>query len=80
VKSHKPERCLGVLATEECVEGCWLEFGAWYFNNNEPESMRVETLRIWLLKYLHHSQLNWIIIDPDIHAMISQRIFLKNKI
>jgi hypothetical protein len=80
MKSHKPERCLDVLATEGIVEGCWLEFGTWYFNNNEHESMRAETLRIYLLKYLHHSQLNWIMMNPDIQALISQRILLKNKI
>jgi hypothetical protein len=58
MKSHKPERCLDVLATEEIYEGCWLELGTWYFSGNEHESMGAQTLRICLLKHLHHSQLN----------------------
>jgi hypothetical protein len=37
---------------------------------NEHESMRAKTIRIALLKYLHHSLLNWIMIDLDIQAMI----------
>jgi hypothetical protein len=74
-KPHMSKRCLDVLATKGIVEGCWLEFGTWYFNNNQHECMRVETLRIYLLKYLHHLELNWIhdwiMINLDIQALMS---------
>jgi hypothetical protein len=52
MKSHKLERFHDVLATEGITEGYWLEFEIRHFDNNEHESMRAETLRIYLLKYL----------------------------
>jgi hypothetical protein len=49
----------------------------WYFNSNKHECMRAETLGIYLLKYLHHSELNWVMVNSDIQVLINLRI-LKN--
>jgi hypothetical protein len=39
--------------------------------------MRVETLGIYLLKYLHHFELNCVMVTSDVQALINLRI-LKN--
>jgi len=73
VKSHMTQRCLDALASENITEGYWLGFRSRYFNSNKHEWMRAETLGIYLLKYLHHSNLNWIMMNFDIQTLINHR-------
>ena len=40
--------------------------------------MRVETLGIYLLKYLHHSELNWVMVNSDIQGLINPRTLKNN--
>jgi hypothetical protein len=84
MKSHMTQNCLDVLVGEAITKGCQLTKGllglrTWYFNSNKHECMRVETLGIYLLKYLHHFDLNLVMVNSDIQAMINFRT-LKNKI
>jgi hypothetical protein len=77
------QNCLDVLAGEAITEGCqltegWLGLRTWYFNSNKHECMRAETLGIYLLKYLHHSELNWVMVNSDIQALINLRILKNN--
>jgi hypothetical protein len=76
MKSHMTQSHLEVLVGEAIVEGCqltegWLGLRAWYFNSNKHECMRAETLGIYLLKYLHHPELNWVMVNSDIQALIN---------
>jgi hypothetical protein len=72
------QNCLDVLATEGIAEGCWLRSRTWYFNSNNRECIRDKSLGIYLLKYLHHPELNWVVINPDIQALINLRILKNN--
>jgi hypothetical protein len=78
MKSHMTQNCLDVLVGEAITEG-WLGLRTWYFNCNKHECMRYKTLGIYLLKYLHHSELNWVMVKSDIQALINLRT-LKIKI
>jgi hypothetical protein len=76
MKSHMTQSRLEVLVGEAITKGCqltkgWLGLIAWYFNSNKHECMRVETLGIYLLKYLHHSELNWVMVNSNIQALIN---------
>jgi hypothetical protein len=84
MKSHMTQSFLDVLATEGITEGfCliesyWLGLRTWYFNNNKHDCMRTKNLRIYLLKYLHHPKLNWVMMNLDIQALINLRILKNN--
>jgi len=76
MKSHMTQNRLEVLVGEAITEGCqltkgWLGFRTWYFNGNKHDCTRSKTLRIYLLKHLHHPELNWVMMNPNIQALIS---------
>jgi len=78
VKSHMTQSYLDALANEGIIEGCWLGFKTWYFNNNKRECMRAETIDIYLLKYLHHYELNLVMVNYDIQDLINLMILNNN--
>ena len=76
MKSHMTQNCLDVFAGEAITEGCqltegWLGHRTLYFNGNKHKCMRDETLGIYLLKYLHHSELSWVMVNSNIQALIN---------
>jgi hypothetical protein len=84
MKSHMTKTRCDVLVGEAITEGCWLTascwlgFRTWYFNSNKHECMRSQTLGIYLLKYLHHPELNWVMMNPVIQALINLRTLKNN--
>jgi hypothetical protein len=77
MKSHMTQ---SRLDSEGIVDGYWLGSRTWYFNSNQCESMRARALRIYFLKYLHHHELNWVMMNSDIEVLIRHRILPRNKI
>jgi hypothetical protein len=83
MKSHMTQSHLQVLVGEAITKGChlnkcWLGLRAWYFNSNKHECMRAENLGIYLSKYLHHPKLDWVMMHPNIQALINLRILKNN--